>query len=58
MKNLYTIDFETWSIGLEFKLQDVWVGFYWENSYEDFDIWLCLIPCFPIHLLIIKRVIE
>lgn len=38
-----------WGISLEFKLQDMWIGVYWENNYEDIDIWLCLIPCFNIH---------
>ncbi len=38
-----------WGISLEFKLQDMWIGVYWENNYEDIEIWLCLIPCFNIH---------
>ena len=43
------IDGIYWGINLEFKLQDMWIGLYWKNSREDIDIWLCLIPCFPIH---------
>ncbi len=41
-----------WKIFLEFKLQDMWVGAYWQKSFErDLDIWICLIPCFPIHIM-------
>lgn len=38
-------------IMLEFKLQDVWIGAFWNfpNEYETRDLWLCLVPCFPIH---------
>jgi hypothetical protein len=38
-----------WGIGLEFKIQDFWLGFYCKNRNNEFDIWFCLIPCFPIH---------
>jgi len=63
-------------IKLEFKLQDMWIGLFWEtillmddvkmsginsdnlfivdekNSKfsEKIDLWICLIPCFPIHI--------
>lgn len=51
-----------WRIKLEFKIQDFWVGVFWKSTwnigYEScsgpqervtFDIWLCLVPCVPIH---------
>lgn len=47
----------------EFKKEDCWIGVYWERSdyfldtdksyvYPNgqLDIWICLIPCFPIHI--------
>lgn len=34
------------NIKLEFKKQDAWIGAYWDKD----DIWICLIPCFPIHI--------
>jgi len=50
---------------LEFKLQDFWMGVFWDRRQADFTsiargaqcieelhIWICLIPCFPIHLII------
>ena len=54
---------------LEFKLEDFWVGVFWRRdsgygaldgygsriAYKQFDIWICLIPCFPLHLIRITR---
>lgn len=49
MKLLFKLNFIIWGIDFEFKLQDFWIGLYWENRNHDIDIWLCIIPCFPIH---------
>ncbi len=38
-----------WSLQLEWKPQDLWVGVYWKNQPYRIDIWVCLLPCFPIH---------
>lgn len=38
-----------WGVGIEFKLQDFWIGVFWKNEYELINVWICLIPCFPIH---------
>jgi hypothetical protein len=35
---------------LEFKLQDFWVGAFWKRIGNCLDLWICLIPCFPLHL--------
>ena len=34
------------NVRIEFKKQDFWIGAYWDSS----NIWICLIPCFPIHI--------
>jgi hypothetical protein len=50
----------------EFKIEDFWVGVFWKTSlkknesgeymYSDYDwwyqrdVWIILIPCFPLHL--------
>lgn len=37
-----------WSRGrlsLEFKRADLWVGAF----YTETDVWICLLPCLPIH---------
>ncbi len=52
-------------IQLEFKLQDFWMGVFWDRRRADYTsiarqalcieelhIWICLIPCFPIHIII------
>jgi len=38
-------------IKLEFKIQDMWLGVFWKKSVEQTDIWICLIPTFPIHII-------
>ena len=43
------------SIRFEFKLNDFWVGMFWKNTKDQFDVWVCLIPCFPIHITVPKR---
>lgn len=41
-------------VRVEFKLEDMWVGVFW-RKWEfgraiGIDIWICLVPCFPIHI--------
>ena len=38
-----------WRIRLEFKLQDVWIGAYWKRLGNCVDVWVCLVPCLPLH---------
>ena len=49
MKTLLDYTGFSWGVCLEFKLQDMWMGVYWKNRKQDIDIWICLLPCFPIH---------
>lgn len=46
-------------IKLEFKLEDFWIGVFWKRKPrweelryvgKDLHIWICIIPCFPIHI--------
>lgn len=51
---------------LEFKLQDMWFGAYWDfQRWEpiqgvyvpwQLDIWICLLPTLPLHIRIIENV--
>lgn len=55
-------------VRLKFKLADLWVGAYFENRradyhlmeagnvWEELHIWVCLLPCFPIHIVIPWRI--
>lgn len=42
-------------VRLEFKLADLWVGAFFRKlkapglRARQYDVWICLIPCFPIH---------
>ena len=39
-------------ISLEYEPHDVWIGVYWRYApaYLLWHIYVCLIPCFPIHI--------
>ncbi len=41
-----------WHINIEFKLQDMWVGAYWryDTAYQLTHLWICILPCLPIHI--------
>lgn len=39
-----------WLAQLEFKLQDFWIGFFWKTLGSRADLWICLIPCIPLHI--------
>lgn len=44
-----------YTLRIEFKLEDMWIGAYWRRTAEifgehvTFDLWVCLVPCLPIH---------
>lgn len=47
------------SIGFEYKISDFWIGLYYKCNRNDrlpneiikeVDIWVCFIPCFPLHI--------
>jgi hypothetical protein len=53
------------NVCLEYKLQDTWIGIFWKNSEtvmpqgapsyalpicKLFDLWICIVPCFPIQI--------
>ncbi len=45
--------------GVHFEQRDWWVGLYWNRSgYTDagmwYDIYICLVPCLPIQLALVR----
>jgi hypothetical protein len=38
-----------WRMALQFKPADLWVGVYYAGHGGWWDVWVCLVPCFPIH---------
>jgi hypothetical protein len=38
-------------VSIEFEIRDFWVGLFWkEDEYYVNHIYICLIPCLPIHI--------
>jgi len=41
-------------LSIEFKMQDCWVGVYWESTNDSYEIttnvYVCVVPCFPINI--------
>jgi hypothetical protein len=42
------------SAKFEWKLADLWIGVFWKRSNglacKVLDVWICLLPCVPLHL--------
>ncbi len=50
-----------WCVGLEFNAQDAWIGAYWRRAQLGarvvvWDVWVCLVPFFPIHVTIVQDI--
>lgn len=39
-----------WRVRFEWKPQDLWVGAFWKNNPFHFDLWICVLPCVPLHI--------
>ena len=50
------------SIRVERKWEDCWVGAYWKlqrcGHVGLLDVWICIIPCFPLHLRYHRKRVE
>jgi hypothetical protein len=42
--------FDGWNAQLEFKPQDIWVGAFWKTTGHCVDLWVCILPCVPLHV--------
>lgn len=38
-----------WRVQLEYKPEDMWVGAFWVKHGSCVDLWVCVVPCFPLH---------
>lgn len=36
------------SVGIERKIEDLWVGAFWKGDRDEREVWVCLVPCLPI----------
>ena len=39
-----------WRVRVEWKIQDAWIGVFWKSVGGCVDLWICLLPCIPIHI--------
>lgn len=52
-RRIVGINRERWSVALQFKALDMWVGAFWQPALGPGDItrlWVCLLPMLPIHI--------
>ena len=46
---------KAFSYRLEFNIADAWIGAYWSGrslvgNNAGWDLWICLLPCLPLHI--------
>lgn len=39
-----------WHAQFEWKLADLWIGAFWKRTGNCIDLWICLLPCVPLHV--------
>ncbi len=42
--------FEGWHWQFEFKPADLWIGLFWKRIGNAWDVWICFLPCVPLHV--------
>lgn len=60
-----------WALAVEWKPQDLWIGAFWERTaspqrrkhrrgrkFSHIDVWVCIIPCVPLHLFVQRPILE
>ena len=53
-------------IRFEWEPADMWIGVFWKHANADtdcgsilqwLDVWICLLPCVPLHITILRNVL-
>ena len=39
-----------WHAAFEWKLEDLWIGAFWKRTGGSVDLWICFVPCLPLHI--------
>jgi hypothetical protein len=39
-----------WRAEFEWKLADLWIGAFWKRQGNCVDLWICFVPCVPLHV--------
>lgn len=51
-----------WTLDWEVKLPDCWVGAFWrtfrDEAVWELDVWVCFVPCLPLHFYLVRRHAE
>jgi hypothetical protein len=42
--------FVGWHAQFEWKLADLWIGAFWKKTGHCIDLWICILPCVPLHV--------
>lgn len=42
--------FEFYNAQFEVKIPDLWVGAFWKRTGRTVDLWICFLPCLPLHI--------
>ena len=41
---------QDWNVEFEWKPQDLWIGAFWKRQGQCIDLWICFVPCIPLHI--------
>ena len=44
-----------WTLALEWKAADLWIGAFWDRRGPLLNLWICLLPCLPIHVQLLRQ---
>lgn len=55
MRTLASTRGRRWTLALEWKAADLWIGAFWDRRGPLLNLWICLLPCLPVHVQILRR---
>lgn len=53
--HLRLIDAENVIVQLQWEFRDCWVGVFWRKTDLAVHLYICLIPCVPLHVTIMRK---
>lgn len=42
------------AVALELKIEDAWIGAFWRRDLVSTQVWVCLLPCLPVHVTVYR----
>jgi hypothetical protein len=43
-----------WTLALEWKAADAWIGAFWDLRGPLLNVWVCVLPCLPFHVQVMR----